>query len=640
MRTRRVSPDQLATWIRRQGRAVTPVELRARYGISDATLRRRREELARLGVVFVEAGRRSHYQAAAPVFDPDAPPPASLDVPEIVDPVEGEGRLAFVLDELRLPDGRTIREAAETDPWIISELLRPVFQTDEEGLPLLRLVYDELGRGHGKSLYAAAFAVAEATLHASTEIICAAADVEQALIILQHIDGFVERSPMLQALVERGPNVRLFAGGSRVRVISSDSATAWGLGGIYRRFRVIADELTVWREGRGQELWEALASATGKVADAQTLILSNAGWNADRAWQHKIRGTAEREPWARLYSPEGTIASWISPKWIAQQRSLLPPAAFERVILNRWVSQEGDFVSAQQLDACTDSALARVATGAGTFFGGIDLGLTKDRTALCIVQHRHDRFELAEMQVWQGTRSQPVSIEQVERAIIDACERFPGLRLYADKWQFENSLQRLRGQGVQIDKFEFSPGSVQRLSESLYRSITSRTLALPAGEIELRRELLGLITKETPNGWRFDHRSGGFSDQAVALAMAVHLAEQKSRRAPMSVFNPNAVRERIHSNVPSLPTRTTDAFEPLWRFLRSKPSRSALTCAVTLPPGTVIAHAPSVMEPRRKPTTIGGDMTLAEFVAQIGVHDGQAEALALNLPGIETTINP
>ena len=181
------------------------------------------------------------------------------------------------------------------------------------------------------------------------------------------------------------------------------------------------------------------------------------------------------------------------------------------MILNRWVAQEGDFVSAEQLDACTDSTLARIATGRGTFFGGLDLGLTKDRTALAIVQARGDRFELCELQVWQGTRARPVSIEQVERAIVDACERFEGLRLYADRWQFENSLQRLRGDGVHIERFEFTATSVQRLSESLYRAITSRTLALPAGEIDLRRELLGLVTKESPNGWRFDHRSGGFA---------------------------------------------------------------------------------------------------------------------------------
>jgi hypothetical protein len=561
------------------------VELRVRYGVSDATLRRRRDELARLGVVYVEAGRGSHYRAIAPVFDPDAPPP---DVPIAIGdpaPVEHDGRLAFILDELRLQDGRTIRDAAETDPWIVDELLRPVFQTDGDGLPLHRLIYNELARGHGKSLYAAAFALAEATLYPSTEVIVAAADTEQASIILEHIDGFTARSPMLQTLIERAPNVRLFAGRSRVRVIASDAASAWGHGGVYRRFRLILDELTAWKD-RGEQLWEALASATGKVADAQTICLGNSGWNADRAWQYKVRETAEREPWARLFSPEGTLASWISRKWLDQQRSLLPPASFERLHLNRWISQEGDFVSAQQLDACVDSTLARIARGRGAFYGGLDLGLTKDRTAFAIVQARNGRFELCEMQVWQGTRSQPVSIEMVERAIIAACERFPGLRIDADKWQLESVLQRLRAHGVAIEKFEFSPASVQRLSESLYRCITSRTLALPPGEHDLRQEILGLVTRETANGWRFDHRAGGFSDMAVALAMAVHLAERKSRRVPMAIINPNSTGTRV----------------------------------------------PLRVQPRLSPQIV-----LSDLVREIGEYDGIEAASSLGLRGIDRT---
>src|SRR5207248_2106295 len=120
--------------------------------------------LARLGVIHVDAGRGSHYLAAESAFGPAIPAPDPGSDPDIhsTDPVNADadlddrdGRLGFVLDELRLQDGRTIREAAAADPWIVSELLKPVFQVDEEGLPLHRLVYDELGRGHGKSLYAA-----------------------------------------------------------------------------------------------------------------------------------------------------------------------------------------------------------------------------------------------------------------------------------------------------------------------------------------------------------------------------------------------------------------------------------------------------------------------------------------------------
>ena len=89
-----------------------------------------------------------------------------------------------------------------------------------------------------------------------------------------------------------------------------DAPTAWGLGGTHRRFRVICDELTVWKS---EDLWSALVSATGKVKDTQTLILSNAGFDADRSWQWRVREAARVGClWGYLYAPPGVVASWIT----------------------------------------------------------------------------------------------------------------------------------------------------------------------------------------------------------------------------------------------------------------------------------------------------------------------------------------
>jgi hypothetical protein len=112
-------------------------------------------------------------------------------------------------------------------------------------------------------------------------------------------------------------------GGSRIRVISADVPGAWGLGGTHKRFRVICEEFVEWRDER---LWAALTSATGKAKDAQTLIVSNAGYDKDRSWQWKIRETARTKRWAYLYASPGVVASWIDEKWIEQQRALLPPS--------------------------------------------------------------------------------------------------------------------------------------------------------------------------------------------------------------------------------------------------------------------------------------------------------------------------
>jgi hypothetical protein len=198
------------------------------------------------------------------------------------------------------------------------------------------------------------------------------------------------------------------------------------------------------------------------------------------------------------------------------------------VILNRWTSGQGDFVTAAQWARCVDPELRPSGGGRGMLFvGGLDLGLTKDRTAFAVAHRAGSEIVLDELSVWEGTRGAPVSIAGVERALEDAATRFVPLNVLADPWQFIASIQRLRRAGVRIDEFVFGAASVQRLSMSLYHAITSGSLRVFPDE-ELEREVLGLIVRETAGGWRVDHRAGGFSDRAIALAMAVHGASQTS----------------------------------------------------------------------------------------------------------------
>jgi hypothetical protein len=443
-------------------------------------------------------------------------------------------KLRFVRDEIVLPHGRSVGEEIATgrDSWIEEEMLGPAFAVNEFGLPLFSLVYLELGRGSWKSGGSAAVACTEAILEPGTDIVVGAGDVDQGAIILGHLDGYLDRNARLASLCTKRGNERLFEGGSRIRVLSSDAATAWGLGGERRRFRAICDELTIWRS---EELWAAFSSATGKVRDAQIIVLSNAGFDAGSSWQYRIREAARTELWGHLYAPPGIVASWISLEWIEQQRILLPAVAFERVIENRWTTGAGDFVTAEQWRECVDPFLQPSRGGSGRYFGGLDLGLTHDRTVLAIVHWHGDKIVLDELLVWQGEKTEPVSIVAVEAALLDAAERYPGLELYADPWQMRRSLEALKGR-IRMHEFVFSQASVQKLSSTLLNAVTSQVLRVFA-DVELEREVLGLRVVQTGSGWRFDHRAGRFSDRAVALAMAIQLAQERGRgRLPNGSF--------------------------------------------------------------------------------------------------------
>jgi phage terminase large subunit-like protein len=447
--------------------------------------------------------------------------------------------LGFVENEIVLSDGRTVTEGVDRDPWIRERILAPVLEADEVGRPRYRLVYVELPRGHWKSGGAAAVATAQAALYSSTDVVVAAADTDQARIIFDNVEGYLRRNEALGGLFRSRRNELLTESGSRIRIISSDAPSAYGLGGTHRRFRVIADELTSWKD---DELWIALVSASGKVEDAQTIVLSNAGFDAERSWQWQVRRTAEVASWGYLFSAAGVIASWITPEWVEQMRALLPSAAFERLIGNVWASGVGDFVTAEQWRRCIDERLAPQARGSGRRYrAGLDLGLVKDRTALAIVHADGDNVDLDELQVWQGTRSEPVSITAIERAVVDATQRYPGLRIIADTWQLKGSIERLQRERVAISAFVFSASSVGKLSTTLHHAITSARLRVYP-DPELEREILGLRVVETAGGWRFDHRAGGYSDRAVALAMALQLIQADSTGRGMRSY---VARQRL-----------------------------------------------------------------------------------------------
>lgn len=457
--------------------------------------------------------------------------------------------LAFCLEQIVLPTGRRLGESIANDPWVVDEMLAPVFARDESGMPRFPLAYLELPRGHWKTGCAAAIAL-EMVLLASvpTEVVIAAADRDQAAIVLAALDGYLARNPSLHGLVRVRGDERIVDGtGSSIRVIASDAPSAWGLGGLTRRFVVIADELTVWGVN-GEALWEALISATGKTPDAQTLVLSNAGYNpGERCWQWRVRRSAEREPWAHLYSAPGIVASWVSDEWVGRMRTLMPPSAFARVILNQWSGGSGDFVSVEQWRRCVDESL-RPSGGYVPHFryvAGLDLGLVKDATALAVMHREDGRAVLDEIRVWQGTPTRPVEIAEVEAALVDAARRFRSLRLVCDPWQFQGSVQRLRARGLLVHPYSFGSASVQRLSASLFRAITTAQLRV-FPDSDLEQEVLSLVVRETAGGWRIDHKSGGFSDRAVALALAVQdvLAE---RPAP---FDPVAWNEAVRRALP------------------------------------------------------------------------------------------
>ena len=120
------------------------------------------------------------------------------------------------------------------------------------------------------------------------------------------------------------------------------------------------------------------------------------------------------------------------------------------------------------------------------------------------------------------------------------------VEIYADPWQLKRSMEKLRGR-VRIEGWVFSQSSVRKLSATLLNAITTTTLRVYPDH-ELEREVTGLRVVDTPSGWRFDHRTGGYSDRAVALAMAILLAQERRHKGFLNTTASVVPRARSRSS--------------------------------------------------------------------------------------------
>ncbi len=142
-------------------------------------------------------------------------------------------------------------------------------------------------------------------------------------------------------------------------------------------------------------------------------------------------------------------------------------------------------------------------------------------------------FVLDDMQVWEGSRGEPVKIAEVERAIASVGDRFPVSRIVCDPWQMSSTIQRFNGR---IEEFRFSAGAVARLSSNLLNVITTAKLRMYADD-ELFDELVELQAEQTSYGWRIDHARNKHDDRAMALGMAALVLAERAR-------SPRAARTR------------------------------------------------------------------------------------------------
>lgn len=234
------------------------------------------------------------------------------------------------------------------------------------------------------------------------------------------------------------------------------------------------------------------------------------------------------------------LASWVTDEYLARQKRRLPTNVYQRLHENRWAPLEAGFITRQDiLKALRESWKYQLQPRpTQKYFIAVDLGLRHDRTAMAIVHFngKDQNVYLDQLQVWEGTKDDPVSIMEVERALIQAANKFgrhSGVTIVIDPWQMEATIQKLRG-FYNVLPFNFN-SDMTHLSETLVTLFRNERIVIYKDE-RLLEELGQVYAKQTARGWRIDHASGQRNDCVVALGMAATEAVKAGISSPGIFF--------------------------------------------------------------------------------------------------------
>ena len=386
-----------------------------------------------------------------------------------------------------------------------------------------------LARGHDKTTALARVAnwVLSFGRRQITAVI-AAADQDQAALLTDAMQVEAELNPWIDSKLKFMRDGVLGPGGF-LEVITSDAPTAAGK----RADLIICDEVTHWRN---KALWDTLVSGWSKRQDAVLIVITNAGVKGSWQWDVKEEAKSIPRRWV-VYEAPGRLPSWMSEQQVEDDRRLLTPSEARRLLDNIWIdpAEESGFLHRADIERCEalgrELGLTYCTQGkpGQEYWAGIDYGPKRDRTALSICHQTESGLVILDrLDVWQGSPHAPIQIAEVRSWLQESRQQFPDLHVVVDPHELEELVQDYE-RHIPIERYESRGGKGNyHLAESLRSLIVNQSLAwypgagsLPVeGQVEdFKQELLHLVTRQMPYGYRIDHEATKHDDRAVAVGM-------------------------------------------------------------------------------------------------------------------------
>lgn len=432
------------------------------------------------------------------------------------------------LNALVIPSSPTPSRFVEVaDSWQVDKLTykTPAIETiagrEESGYSGPLNFMDVLARGHNKSseeAWIAAYLLGFSRRAIDGRIL--AADRDQGRLILDAVRDIVRLNPWIPVTITRD---EITGPAGKIVVLPFDAASSMGL----RCNVYILDEIVHWKR---QKEWIALMTGMRKVSPTLLCVLTNAGLLG--SWQHDAFRSAQSSPDWRVFYERGTLASWLSPEGLANDRAMVTESEARRLYDNEWIdpSEEHDYLRRDDVAACVDDSLIyrlRKQHGVSNYVAAVDYGPRRDRTACVVLHHDGNRYVIDRLDVWQGSPDEPVPITRVESWLDDVNKSFNPVAIVIDPYQMESTIQKLSLRGLPVEPWSARGGrGCAVLAQVLRNAVIHRRLSWypSAGDIagdSLVDELSSLRVVQKSYGYRFDHEHSKHDDRAVAIAMAL-----------------------------------------------------------------------------------------------------------------------
>jgi phage terminase large subunit-like protein len=319
----------------------------------------------------------------------------------------------------------------------------------------------------------------------------------------------------------------------------------------------IADEIGFQPE----DAWGALLMAGGKRSRSLVLGMGTPGVEHDNALYGVRKTIAEggvipRFYWREYAADPGCAvddrAQWrkanpaIGSKFLRisaleTDLRLMPEARFRIFRLGQWVDGYESWLGADGRSVWDRLRLAvKPVTGAATWVG-IDVGIKRDSTSVCIVQYLDDcrcrlpgpRPHLAAwFRLWVPTKDEPVDVTDVMHHLRVLRDTYKVGGMSFDPRFFDVPAKLLHDEGLPMVEIPQSPERMTPIIGDLYDRIQQGTIHHDGTET-VTEQVLNAIPRFTDRGFTLQkQKSRGRIDAPISLALAVDRAQNRAKPRP------------------------------------------------------------------------------------------------------------